>query len=208
MSTIRGLRCKPGFPLSHILQKWIRLNKSIAEAWSDDGDVPWWYNERAAISIFSGAVWKSGYQALEEFVDEKRKVAKKSGKFSRKYSGRVDLFLNIEGQDFIAEAKQCWSGASSEGADSLMRITKCLQRACSDIRKSRPHGQRRVALLFVVPYIRRSHIRSIDQRIQNWIKKVQSLECDASAWVFPACARRTKWEDYYCPGTAVFVKEV
>jgi hypothetical protein len=40
-----------------VLQNWIKANILCAEAWKDD-DVPWWYNERANLSILAAAAWK------------------------------------------------------------------------------------------------------------------------------------------------------
>jgi hypothetical protein len=69
--------CKLGLPLRTILRKWISLNERIAQDWRYK-DVPWWYNERAALSIFSGGIWNSGEFAFEEFSDEKRKISARS----------------------------------------------------------------------------------------------------------------------------------
>lgn len=202
--TIKGFHCKPALPLSHVLKKWIVLNIEIAQAW--EKDVPWWYNERAAISIFAGAVWRSGNLAFEEFVEEKRTASQDAKKSI--YRGRVDLYLNIDKQDFMAEAKQCGSGASSKNAQSATKISENLSKACSEIRKLRPHGQRRIALVFVVPIIQKSHKEDIDDRIKNWLNKIQQIDCDALAWVFPRYARNTEWRNRLYPGVALLVKEV
>jgi len=176
--TIKGLFC-PGLPLSIIPKKWIALNKEISEEWANWKDVPWWYNERAVLSVFAGAVWKSGNHAFEEFVDQKRKVSRKSGRFSRKYQGRVDLYWTVDAHEFIAEAKQCWSGASALNSETTSRITKILSKACADIRKSKPHKQRRLEIVFVVPYVRQTCQRYIDDRVRHWVKKFNKIDCDA-----------------------------
>src|SRR5690606_5499082 len=51
-----------------------------------DDDVPYFYNERASLSVLCGAAWRSGYLALEEYV------AIKGGE-SDKPNGRIDLYI-------------------------------------------------------------------------------------------------------------------
>ena len=49
----------------------------ITNDWKGIEDVPWDYNERALVSIFSGAIWRSGGYAMEEYMDEKRASKKR-----------------------------------------------------------------------------------------------------------------------------------
>ena len=205
--TIQGYSCKPDLPLTKVLKSWTRLTKEIARDWVPNKDVPWWYNERAALSLLSGALWRSHNYGFEEFVDEKRKMTRHSGRLSRKYKGRVDLYLNVQGADFIAECKICWSGASIN-FDSSQRVEKTLSRACRDIRKTHPKGQRRLGFVFVVPSIKKQYRKELDERLKGWLHKVQSVDCDAMAWVFPDFARRTQSDGKYYPGVVLLAKEI
>ena len=171
-------------------------------------DVPWWYNERADLSVLAGAIWKSGNVAFEEFVDEKRKISRRTGKLSRKYTGRVDLHFSVRGKTFIAEAKQCWSGAAAPNHNTPNKIAKFLKKACDDIRRSKPHNQRRLGIVFAIPYIRAQHVKHIDDRVKKWISAIRDVDCDAMAWIFPAVARRAKHGTSYFPGIAIFIREI
>ena len=199
--------CKLGLPLRTVLRKWITLNERIARDWQYK-DVPWWYNERAALSIFSGGIWNSGEFAFEEFSDEKRTVSARSRRFHRTYKGRVDLYFNIAGKEFIAEAKVCWPRCSRINGDNLKIIRKYLGEACADVRISKPRGQRRLGILFVVPRWKRELRHEIDRRIDSWVAKVSELDCDAAAWLFPAGTRKLRLRSTLYPGTAVLIKEV
>ncbi|MBI4847986.1 MAG: hypothetical protein HY808_05325 [Nitrospirae bacterium] len=198
MKKFKGIHCKPNLPLSNILKKWVSLNTKIANIWKHRKDVPWWYNERADISIFAGAAWLSHGLVFEEFVDEKTKKPGGAQKAKRKFKGRVDLYLSIDGQDFIIEAKQCWSGASSVNVDVANRIQKVMERACEDIRKSHPHGQRRLAFVFVVPDIKVAYGKTMDQRILAWIDRIKRIDCDAMAWIFPVESRNWTYARVIC----------
>ena len=71
--------------LHAVLREWVRLNRLLGRQWSNSiGDLPWWYNERALLSLFAGAVWRTGGYAFEEFSDLKHKGIRK-----RKGNGRV-----------------------------------------------------------------------------------------------------------------------
>ena len=102
---IRNIDCDKLPSLKRVLEKWISLNREMAnaKAFKDHNRVPWWFNERAAVSVLAGAVCKcgNGHYAFEEFIDKKHRTHKPSSK----YKGRVDLHINLRGEEFIAEAK-------------------------------------------------------------------------------------------------------
>jgi len=51
-----GRRCKRVRCFEAIFKEWIGCISQIAHDWKSRGDVPWWYNERASLSVFAGAV--------------------------------------------------------------------------------------------------------------------------------------------------------
>lgn len=65
-----------------------------------EGDLTWWYTERANISIIAGAVWLSGGIAMEEYSIEKVK-----GRDEGLYKGRADLYLNVGKEAYAIEGK-------------------------------------------------------------------------------------------------------
>jgi hypothetical protein len=208
--TIQGYSCDDTLCLDRVLKKWISVNREITGLWRPDKDVPWWDNERASLSIFAGAVWRAGGVCFEEYCDEKRGLSRRTGRLMRPYAGRVDLYFEFEGRRFIAEAKRMWSGFSSPGAKPMVRADKKLDKARADIRKVKPRrGQRRLAILFAIPYFRVRVKNSLDERVEKWIAELEKLKCSARAWVFPSEARNIKAPDgFYHPGAAILIDEV
>lgn len=89
--------------LKSILNSWITNNVRLADAWKGK-DVPWWYNERALLSVFSGGIWKKGGVVFEEFSTTKTWKSK-SGLRREPYQGRQDIYFKLGKHEFIGEAK-------------------------------------------------------------------------------------------------------
>jgi hypothetical protein len=140
------LRC-----LRPVLEKWIWLNGDLARRWSAIEDVPWWYRERALLSVFSGAVWLSGGVALEEYTDIKRNRSRRP-RSRHSYSGRVDLYFERLEETFIAEAKHIWLPATRHRSQ-MDKLKNCLDQAICDVKCSSHYGGRRLAIVFVAPYV-------------------------------------------------------
>jgi len=209
VSTIKGFERGRLRSFPPIFKEWIKANSEIARAWRSAQDVPWWYNERASLSLFAGAIWRAGGFAFEEYSDEKREIKKHTRTLGSEYPGRVDLYFSWAGYDFIAESKFVWSGFSRNDSGAPKRLRDRLKRACTDIRQTHPHGQRRLAIVFAMPYIRKPYMEDVDDRIYRWIDLLADLDATAYAWVFPACARTLRSSDKdYCPGAAVIIREI
>ncbi len=121
-----------------IFKKWIKANEEIARAWRSVQDAPWWYNERASLSVFAGAIWRAGGFAFEEYSDEKREIRKRSRTLGSEYPGRVDLYFNWAGCDFVAEAKFIWSGFSRNDTGAMRRLQDRLNKAFPSFRTTPP----------------------------------------------------------------------
>jgi hypothetical protein len=90
--------------LKKVLVEWQSMQDP--SWWREKNDVPWWYNERASLSFFAGAVWRCKGWAFEEFITRKH-ITTRRGKRQNRH-GRGDIMFGIKGQSFVAEAKQCW----------------------------------------------------------------------------------------------------
>lgn len=207
MVTIKGVDCSKSLPMERILRKWLYAIARVTESWIQFGDLPWWFNERADLSILAGSIWKANEVAVEEFVSEKRRISPSSGKLSRRYSGRIDFYFSVKNQHFIAETKDCWSGAGDESTDPTFRIGKRLDAALADIRKVKSYGDRKLAILFAKPMIPAKKRRDAPRLIKRWLKLVRTIEADAFAWYFPENARRIKWSNRLYPGIVILIKE-
>lgn len=198
-----GIRC-----LRPVFREWIKGITEIAEEWEPSRDAPWWYNERASLSVFAGAVWRAGGFCFEEYRDEKRATRGKRRRYKRLYSGRVDIYFSWAGFEFIGEAKYVWSGFSQKNAKPSDRLTDYLYWACRDIRRTHPHGQRRLGILFAMPYFRKQYGSKINQKLDAWVDMLGNLETSAYAWVFPRCARYLSYDGKVYPGVAVLIREI
>jgi len=208
MRTIAGVYSPRLVCLRPILRRWIRLNQEIAGKWYRGNDVPWWYNERASLSVLAGAVWRSKGIAFEEYSDRKRFRSKRTGSPFRSYSGRVDISIEINRHYFIGEAKYCRLTIPSRSRDQSQYIEKCLTAAKRDIRKSSPDGQRRLAIVFASPSVSTRWKGSIEKHINEFVDQVTDIDADAVAWVFPNTASNVVDGRRMYPGTAVIIKEV
>jgi hypothetical protein len=75
--------------------------------------------------------------------------------------------------------------------------------------QNEPFGQRRLAIVFAMPYFREACKSEITGRLSLWVEKLHDLDTSAYAWVFPGCARYIRgYDNSYCPGVAVLIKEV
>ena len=184
------------------LESWIETTTRIAKAWQPD-DIPWWYNERALVSIFAGAVWLAGGIAFEEFRTERRVPGKRT-----RYSGRQDLFIQIGKNRFLAESKILWSAASAPNAQPSVTIGKALDQACEEVQRTPSYGERRLGIVFARPYVRWKHQELIDSHIERWLEKARQIGYSCCAWVFPAESRVFGDELNILPGMAVFIREV
>jgi len=190
--------------LARTLESWIGTTTRIAKAWQPD-DAPWWYNERALLSIFAGAVWLARGIAFEEFRAEKRVPGKRTRAL---YLGRQDLFIQIGKNVFLAESKVVWSAASASSAQPNVTIGKALDQVCEEVRRTPSDGDRRLGIVFARPYVRWKHQESIDYHIERWLEKARQVEYSCCAWVFPAESRVFGNELHILPGMAVFIREV
>jgi hypothetical protein len=93
-------------------------------------DAPWWYNERASLSLLAGALWYADGWAFEEFVTSKRHKRK-----ARR--GRGDLMFEVGGLKAVAEAKQCWPALRTTPRSAMSVIARALDRACEESTRQR-----------------------------------------------------------------------
>jgi hypothetical protein len=207
-NTIQGKQILQLRFLAPALDHWIKINTQVAQAWQSDGDVPWWYNERALLSMIAGAIWQTKGIAFEEYSTEKRMRSQRNN--VNLYSGRQDLFIQIGKEVLIGECKVCWSGATLRKVNPSTRINRTLDIACADIKKTKPNGQRRIGIVFARPYIRGIHRSIVSTLVKKWIATVRDgVNYSCCAWVFPSQSRFIQGDDEdVIPGVAVFIREV
>lgn len=190
-------------PLRRIFTQWIWLNVRMGREWSLVNDLPWWYNERALVSLFAGAIWKCGGDAFEEFVEEKR-----GGQTGNK--GRIDLWFKLGNVEYNAEAKKCWVD-SSGGVKSISHINKVLSKAVMAANEILPDKRPRLAMVFGVAIAAKNTGKSNSEQLQalHEIARNPKIKADATTWVFPKLPKRHKGsESFLMPGVILWVKQV
>ena len=192
---LRGLR--------PILNKWVVLNRRLGCQWSIYNDAPWWHIERALVSVFAGAVWRCGGDAFEEYAENKRGDR-------RRASGRIDLWFLYRGQEFKAEAKQCWVRSDTK-LGSLAQVERSMKRARRDAGNCAPDGIRRLAIVFGVALVLKRLRQKLPAQTDSLVElaKHKSIDADAVAWVFPKLKRPLVSSDgFILPGIIVWLKLV
>ena len=114
------------------------INKYISSG--DAIDLPYYYNERATLSILSAAFWQQNMISIEEYTSPK---TSEMGPFM----GRTDMWVGCNGQSLCIEAKQRWP---SSGDGELVK--KAMREVEEDANKNNSeHATGNAGLLFITP---------------------------------------------------------
>lgn len=106
MSDISGCSTSSLRYMRPLLETWLSQQKRGLGI-LDSNDAPWWYNERASLSILAGAIWLRGGYVIEEHVTTK--VSSKESKSGPSHvGGRGDLYFYFGRSHFVVEAKHYW----------------------------------------------------------------------------------------------------
>jgi len=171
------------FPkFAKFLAKWVELVKD--SEWGPK-DAPWWYNERASVSLLAGAAWLADGWAFEEFAIRK-------GRTRSRRKGRGDLWFKVRSDShyYIVEAKQIYPSIGAKARAPLPIMLDTLHEACDEASEIDEEGMsrpRRIGLVFVVPYVRK--LKEVESRVAEFLKMAKmekngKLKDCAMAWVF------------------------
>jgi hypothetical protein len=206
---VAGIRITAPFrSLKPVFEQWQKLSSS--PEWLSVGDAPWWYGERASLSSFAGAVWRSNGWAFEEFGSQKRTIHKSKAGWT---SGRVDIAFRVGRKYFLAEAKQYWPRLSNDRIDvTLDGVSKILAEACNDVRKISEPGYIRMGMAFIVPSIHKSKKEHLAKGISDLMEGLLNHKDTTVAWTFPEAAQKIKADKPYheriYPGVILIIRKV
>jgi hypothetical protein len=195
-----------GPSLRPVLKHWIEM--MIDPSWGKD-DAPWWYNERASISQFAGAIWLKNGWVFEEYS------ARKKSKRAKDKPGRVDLMFTWgKAVQAVAEAKQIWPSLNTRNGFKR-KIDEALKAAAKDAARVRevPETFKRLSIVFISPIASYRLVESDDRyhsALTSMIRELKSMPNTSVAWAFPVDRRRlySKKQKYYYPGTAIVIREI
>jgi len=211
--------------LEELLNAWIKAIVRYTTA--NPQDNPWWYNERASLSVLAGAAWTlKRWHALEEFSTFKRYRTLEPGVNSGSLRhGRCDLYVQSPGTSFAIEAKQTVQSISirSDGSTFYERAMRKAWDDSGDL--SKQEADRRFAVTFIVPAIPKSEILVNDSKeekvcaikvgktINNWLDNQidftgSSTKAKDYAFVFPQLGSpHYLYNGRYYPGVVLILKE-
>ena len=183
--------------LKKILNKWTVIVKDYCDYY-DSEDAPYWYGERASISTFAGAIWKSGGLVLEEY-----RSTKKNRK--EKWEGRVDLHFSLNDRGYVVEAKHEWFNLNLQKSTSNIEeeVSIKLRDAVKDVKNSNQYRDTSLGILFAVPVIPKSLIDVSDPLLETFLKGVQMIDYCLLAWQFPKSAKLLEDEKKIYPGVVL-----
>jgi hypothetical protein len=207
--SLRGFECRKEKlrPLGKAIKAWQRAIIAYCESAEGD-DAPYFYNERANISLLAAGAWKSGMIALEEYPTKKRfkETAKQNSK-----GHRCDLFIWDDDRGFQIEAKQSWLPALLNENKLRNRVEKALSQACAAAEANTDSSSRLGCVFFAVWWPTAStYRRDSEAQIQSAIQTITSADGDIWAWVFPKETRelrdKSDSEPRYYPGVVLGLK--
>jgi hypothetical protein len=192
------------------LKGWGEAIKEYCASLSgDDQDAPYYYNERANISLLAAGAWKAGI-ALEEYPTSKKR---KDDEVSRG-SPRCDLFiLAAKKYEFQIEAKQGWMPAHLKAEAHQRRVERLFTAACKAAAEN-TESRARVGCVFFTPWWRTEskYKKDPSTHIAHEIKRyLEHGTVDAWAWCFPTTTRgirdrESKGDNRFYPGVIVGLK--
>lgn len=229
MKTIKRVNVQKGEEgLEILLNAWVKA--IIRYTTANERDNPWWYNERASLSVLAGAAWTlKDWHAIEEFSTLKHYRTHEPGiagiDRDSFRNGRCDLYVQSPNTGFAMEAKQTVQsiGSRSDGCTFTIRAMSKAWEDCGYLRSM--EADRRFAVTFIVPSIPRREVSDndtgegkvsptkVDQVINNWLTKQfdsesRSMKYTNFAFVFPQLGNQNYlYGEHYYPGVVVVFKE-
>ncbi|MBU1222141.1 hypothetical protein KKF34_11360 [Myxococcota bacterium] len=188
-----------------ILNKWIEIHEQSAIEWKTDN--MWWYGEPASVSVFSGAVWKLGGRAINDFkiirVDENQNET----------HGRCDLYFEMPGSDLEhrCEAKQIWDF----NYESFIEVEKEAKKQIVSFKFNRSNNCQNFSIVFITP-----KFEIIGQKYDFekefsdfFIRLTNNLVSDELHYAyllksFDINESKYNGKPYYYPGVAVVLKRI
>lgn len=205
----RGLNLGNLSSLKGVLQEWRKLNEN--PIWNEFDSKPWWYNERAVLSLFVGAVWRQPASwAFEEFSTWRYQTRNLGRK------GRADIWFSINDQNFVGEAKQCWPTLSGNALTVRKSVENTLDIASREVAEvvERDYDEVGLAMAFVAPCIVESKLSHLGSYLTDAINEVEKIANVAVAWTFPEYAEKMRLPKehrmyrYIYPGTWLFLRAI
>lgn len=180
-------------PFQPILEEWTKCVQEYIDCW-EGGDLPYWYNERANVSVLAGAAWRAGFTAIEEYQIKKQGVA--SDKDS---NGRNDLYITDKSFGIAIEAKVIFPKI-----DELeSQISIAIKNAIADVKKIKEVDGHRAGVVFIAPYTKSI---ATDEQVKFFSQHIAAINnADAYAFIYPQTNNPKSHDEKYYSCVAVLV---
>jgi len=124
--------------IKKILDEYFQLNDEYINNFGEYDDAIFGYTEMANVAAFSTAAWRQKFVSMVEYQDSKYGGKNLDKNKKSKYkNGRVDLYITNRTEEYICEAKQCFTRG---GNIKTEKIYKMIRSAYEDVRRSTKCG--------------------------------------------------------------------
>ena len=189
-----------------LLWEWTSIIERMVRDWRKEVHVPWWYNERASLSLFAGAIWRMGGIAIEEFSAKKKVRSPKGDGNTEQWRGRIDLQFSYRDNDFVAEAKQAWPKIGRRSKSAAGEIEQALSQARKDVLATSRKWGKKLAIVFAAPRFPKSEFADERQLLQRWRDIVQRVDCHGKAFFWLHDCEQIVDDGEVYPGAGMFIR--
>lgn len=205
--------------LAEIFKEFDSIHKEYANKYSNfergEFDLAYFYNERANVSIFAGAVWRQNPKdnlVLEEYsCDKGNEYSSKNETNASTYKGRRDLWFCLGGSQFRCEAKQkSWSLDQLEEKKLISAIELAGTESGKIDKKYIDSNNTALGLVFVTLKIKRSNLANASSylvQLENLIKKHQGNNLFVHSLILDEVINSIGENSVLYPGVLVIVKK-
>ncbi|MFJ7795368.1 hypothetical protein [Pseudomonas sp. NPDC096950] len=178
--------------LRPLLERWFDCIDRY-NAVRGDNDTPYWFDEKANLSLLSAAAWMAEMVTLQQTPTRKQTE-------EGERNARADLFIATSEERAFLQATQRWPKVNS------LNLTQALADITSDARRISYASDLKLGCLFVAP--QKAQQSATPEELQDMVDDLQKEHTCAVAWYFPYAYRKLRNEaGQYHPGIAVLFKE-
>ncbi|PMU07821.1 MULTISPECIES: hypothetical protein [unclassified Pseudomonas] len=178
--------------LRPVLERWFDCIDRY-NAVRGDNETPYWFDEKANLSLLSAAAWMAEMVTLQQTPTRKQIE-------EGERNGRADLFISGSEERAYLQATQRWPRVNN------LNLTQALQDITSDAKRISYASDLKLGCLFVAP--QKAQQSATPEELQDMVDDLQKEHTCAVAWYFPYAYRKLRNETgNYHPGIAVLFKE-
>jgi len=205
--------------LAEVFKEFDSIHKEYANKYSNfesgEFDLAYFYNERANVSIFAGAVWRQNPKdnlVLEEYsCDKYNECSSENETNISTYKGRRDLWFCLGESQFRCEAKQKWWSLDNLEEERLISAIELADIESSKVEKKYINSNNTaLGMVFVTLKINRSNLENASSylvQLEKLIKKHQTNNLFVHSLILDEVINSIGETSELYPGVLVIVKK-